>query len=30
VGEVTENARAFAKQKNIRLMGDEELARLAG
>jgi restriction system protein len=30
VGEVTENARAFARQKNIRLMGDEELARLAG
>ena len=30
VGEVTENARAFARQNNIRLMGDEELARLAG
>jgi restriction system protein len=29
-GEVTENARAFAKEKNIRLVGDEELARLAG
>ena len=29
-GEVTQNAVAFAKQKNIRLMGDAELARLVG
>jgi restriction system protein len=28
VGEVTENARAFAKEKSIRLLHDEELARL--
>ena len=28
VGEVTENARAFAKEKAIRLLHDEELARL--
>lgn len=27
-GEVTDNARAFAKEKNIRLMGDAELAQL--
>jgi restriction system protein len=27
-GEVTQNARAFAQQKNIRLLGDEELAQL--
>jgi restriction system protein len=29
-GEVTDNARAFAKQKNIRLIGDAELAQLVG
>jgi restriction system protein len=28
VGEVTENAKAFAKEKSIRLLHDEELARL--
>ena len=28
VGEVTANARAFAAQKSIRLLHDEELARL--
>jgi restriction system protein len=27
-GEVTDNARAFAKQKSIRLIGDAELAEL--
>ncbi len=27
-GEVTDNARAFAKEKNIRLVGDAELAQL--
>jgi restriction system protein len=30
VGEVTDNARAFAREKNIRLIGDAELAELAG
>jgi restriction system protein len=29
-GEITDNARAFAKQKNIRLIGDAELAQLVG
>ena len=29
-GEVTEKARAFAKEQNIRLMGDAELAELVG
>lgn len=29
-GEVTDNARAFARQKSIRLIGDAELARLVG
>jgi hypothetical protein len=28
VGEVTVNAKAFAAQKSIRLLHDEELARL--
>jgi restriction system protein len=27
-GEITDNAKAFAKEKNIRLIGDAELARL--
>jgi restriction system protein len=29
-GEVTDNARSFAREKNIRLLGDAELAQLLG